>query len=158
MLIHVPGRPVFLLLAAAILGAGISCSLPKSAQQNGVRPVFSPSHPHAELGQLQVFVTDQTTDGRNLHIRGLLRNPYPEAVNGVRVMFYILSAPSQEAKVLDRIQKELEIEIAGGEQAALRLDLQSMYAGQSGYWGFSLVAFAVKRLGADVPPPPDWKD
>ena len=111
----------------------------------------------AERGQLQVFVTSQLTDGRNIMLRGLVRNPYPEKVDGVRVIFRVLSVPGADARELDRVQRVLDDHLESAAQTAIRLDLQTMYAGQSGMSGFTLEAFAIKRGGQDVPPPPGWK-
>ena len=52
----------------------------------------------------------------------------------------------------------MEASIAGGGRTPLRWDVQTMYAGQSGRSGFSLQAYAIKRGGEDVPPPPGWKE
>jgi len=109
-----------------------------------------------EFGQLQVFITGQMTDGRNIHLRGLIRNPYLEPIEGVRVLLQVLSAPSMQGRELDRIQKVLDVHLESGERTALRLDIQTMYAGASGS-GFRLQAFAITRGGQALPPPPDWK-
>ena len=114
--------------------------------------------PLRQFGQLQVFATDQTTDGRNFKLRGLVRNPYLETVEGVRIVFEIRSTPDPSSRQLDRFQKVVDTTLAPGEQTALRWDIQTMYAGQGGYWGFSLEAFAIKRGGQPLPPPPDWKE
>lgn len=123
-------------------------------------PAVGLEPPLSELGQLQVFVTDQTTDGRNIHLRGSIRNPYPDPVDGVRVMFLMVTTPDpgQEPRELDRAQKVLSVRLASGERTILRLDLQSMYAGQAGRTRFALVAFAIKRGDQELPPPPDWKE
>jgi hypothetical protein len=113
--------------------------------------------PLAALGQLQVFVTSQVTDGRNIKLRGLIRNPYPETVDGVRVIMRILSEPGPSARELDRTQKVFDERVPGGEKTVLSLDVQTMYAGISG-GGFQLLAFAIKRGDQVLPLPPDWKE
>lgn len=113
--------------------------------------------PLSELGQLQVFVTSQLTDGRNLKLRGLIRNPYPEAVEGIRLIFRILSAVSVDARELDRRQQLMDERLASGEQTALRFDVQTMYAGAAGS-GFVVQAFGITRGGIELPLPPDWKE
>lgn len=111
--------------------------------------------PLAEFGQLPVFITSQSTDGRNIHLRGLVSNPYPDPVEGVRLVFRILSTPSADARELDRFQHLMDDRIPPGGRAALRWDLQTMYAGQGGMSGFDLQAFAIRRGGKELPPPPD---
>jgi hypothetical protein len=114
--------------------------------------------PHAEFGQLQVFTTSQTTDGRNIKLRGLVRNPYPEATQGVRLIYRVLTRPGPDGKELDRFQKVLDSKLSSGAQTPLSWDLQTMYAGQSGTWGFNLQAFAIQRGDRALPLPPDWKE
>ena len=52
----------------------------------------------------------------------------------------------------------METKLAPGEQRALRWDIQTMYAGQGGFSGFEIAAFAIKRGTQPLPPPPDWKE
>jgi len=135
----------------------VSCAppLPSKPDANAVNPHATISPLGRELGELEIFVTDQVTDGRNLMLRGTIRNPYPEATEGVRVVFIIVSESGRE---LDRAQRELGVKLAPGARTALRLDLQSMYFGQSGGSRFTIVAFAKARGGQPLDPPPDWKD
>ena len=114
--------------------------------------------PLSEFGQLQIFSTGLTTDGRNIKVRGLIRNPYPEPVEGIRVVFLMLASPEDGARVLDRFQRLLDDRLASGEQTALRFDVQTMYAGMGGLNRFEIGAFAVKRGGQPLPPPPDWRE
>jgi hypothetical protein len=113
--------------------------------------------PLREFGQLQVFVTGQTSDGRNIKLRGLIRNPYADTVEGARLVFRMFTRVGPDATELDRMQKVIETRLGSGEQTALRWDLQSMYAGQSGVSGFTVQAFAITRGGEELPAPPDWK-
>jgi hypothetical protein len=109
------------------------------------------------LGRLEVFTGSLLTDGRTLKIRGKLRNPYAEPVDGVRVVFQIFSK-EDATRALDTQYDEKSIEIAPGDTTALRLDVQTMYAGSEGGGKFSVEAYA-KRVGdRDIPPPPGWED
>jgi hypothetical protein len=112
--------------------------------------------PLAQFGQLPVFVTDQTTDGRNVRLRGLVFNPYAEPVEGIRLIFRILPTAGSDHE-LDRFRKQTDNRIATGAHAPFRFDLQTMYAGQGGMWGFDLQAFAVKRGDKELPTPPNWR-
>jgi hypothetical protein len=107
-------------------------------------------------GRLQVFTTSLLTDGRNLKVRGKLRNPMPEAVDGVRLIFRIYGGgPGTTAKPLETVQKEKSIRIKAGETTALRWDVQTMYA--SGQGSFSIEAYAMRIGNRDIPPPPGWR-
>lgn len=111
--------------------------------------------PFAEHGILPVFTTSLTTDGRNLHLRALVGNPYREPVEGVRAIFEVMAVQDPEGETLDRFERVMDVTIPSGERTSLRWDLQTMYAG-SGAGGFRLVAFAVKRGGVTMPVPPGW--
>jgi hypothetical protein len=144
-----------------LLATPLSCSAPTQPQPSAAAEQLAkidPSQiPLAEFGQLAVFVTSQMTDGRNLHLRGLVANPYPEPVEGVRILLRMLSGPSAGARELDRMQKVLDDRLASGAQTALRFDVQTMYAGVQG-GGFLLQAFAIKRGDKELPPPPGWRE
>jgi hypothetical protein len=113
------------------------------------------------LGRLEVFTTSLGTDGRNVKVRGKLRNPMPDAVDGVRIMFKIFrKEPSEEVRPLDIVQEEKALHMVSGGTEALRMDLQTMYAGGAGGYSFFFVVEAyAKRVGErDIPPPPGWKE
>lgn len=146
-------------IALASLLPLVACNpAPRPAATPENRPPINyfPPNPQAQYGQLQVFSTWLTTDGRTLRIRGMLRNPYPETVKGVRVIFRLLSTASTHGRELDRVQRVLDDDIPGDGQHPLSLDVQSMYAGQAGLWGFDIAAFAVQRGGKTIPAPPIW--
>jgi hypothetical protein len=143
----------------ALVGTTSACSPPPQA------PPGTEAGPEAAavpllsgLGELQVFTTGLLTDGRNVKLRGLIRNPYPETVEGVRLIFRMLAGPPEDARVLDRFQRVMEERLASGAQTALRFDAQTMYAGQGGLWWFDVQAFAIKRGNQLLPVPPDWKE
>jgi hypothetical protein len=104
-----------------------------------------------EPGELQVFLTGQMSDGRNIQLRGLIRNPYSEAAEGVQVRLQILSRPGADASELDHFQKVMDVRIGPGERTALRWDVQTMYAQGGG--GLHLAAFAMKLGGKMMPLP-----
>jgi hypothetical protein len=154
--------PTLALCTAALLASlvAISCAPPTAApptppeaaaphEQLAVDPVL------AERGVLQIFVTDQLTDGRNLKIRGRIRNPYDQRVDGVRLVLRILSMPGSQGHELDRFQQVVDEPVAAGEQIPLRLDVQTMYGS---FGGLTLQAFAIRRGGQTLPLPPEWKE
>ena len=144
------------LTIAVISSCTVRIQPPPSAEVAERLANIDPSQiPLAEFGRLPVFITDQTTDGRNLRLRGLVFNPYAETVDGVRLILRILPSPDAGARELDRFHRETDDHIPSRGQTALRFDVQTMYAGQAGMWGFDLQAFAIKRGGKDLPPPPD---
>jgi hypothetical protein len=147
-----------ILLSVALIGCGPPPQ-PRRTPESAPDPAMAAAlNAAAESGQLQIFMTDQTSDGRTIKLRGLIRNPYPDTVEGVRVVFRIRSTPDPGSRELDRMQKILNTSIKSREQTALRWDVQTMYAGQGGMSGFSLQAFAIKRGGQELPLPPDWKE
>jgi hypothetical protein len=148
-----------LLLALAPLACSTATGRAPDAKVAEQLATIDPTQiPLAEFGQLPVFITSQGTDGRNILLRGLIFNPYPEPVEGLRIVFRILPTPSLEARELDRFQKVTDDQIASRAQTSLRWDVQTMYAGQGGMSGFTLQAFAVKRGGKELPPPPNWRE
>jgi hypothetical protein len=126
---------------------------PEAAAASPDLPAVDPAL--AERGVLQIFVTDQLTDGRNLKIRGRIRNPYDQPVDGVRLVLRILSMPGPQGHELDRFQQVLEERVEGGAQIPLRLDVQTMYGT---FGGLTLQAFAIRRGGQTLPLPPEWKE
>lgn len=154
-----PGSALAALLLVTTVAACAAPTQPPPRTEAAEQPSkLDPAQiPLAEFGQLPVFVTSQMTDGRNLHLRGLVANPYPQTVEGVRVLLRMLSGPSADARELDRAQKVLDSRLASGEQTALRFDVQTMYAGVQG-GGFLLQAFAIKRGDEQLPPPPGWRE
>ena len=146
-----------LVIATIVYGCAPPVSVPSPPARSASQEDDPATVPLSEFGQLQVFVTSQLTDGRNLKLRGLIRNPYAEPVEGIRLVFRMLSTPSADARELDRRQQVMEQRLAGGEQTALRFDVQTMYAGASG-GGFVVQAFGIKRGGVELPLPPDWRE
>ena len=142
----------FLLLAFLVS----ACQQLQPPPPKGPPGDLPPSPQQAALGQLQVFITDQMTDGRNLKLRGRVRNPYPDPVDGVRIICHILSEPGPNARELDRFETQTEDHLEPGAQAPLRFDVQTMYAGAS-WSGFRLEAFAVKRGNESMPVPAGWR-
>lgn len=107
-----------------------------------------------EHGQLAVFTSSLTTDGRNMFIRGKINNPYPEAIDGMRIMVRLVSGDG--AREYDRFQRESDTVLAPGETTALREDIASMYAATEGR--FLVQAYAKTRGGKEVAAPPDWRE
>lgn len=152
-----------LVLATLALGSGCARTRAPVASRPSVTPSEPPSLPppssvpHADLGLLPVFITEQRSDGRMIQLRGLVGNPYPEPIDGVRVIVRILLAPRAESEEVDRYQKEYRTRIASGERAALRLDIRTPYARSEGTGGIFLQAFAIRRGDEYLPVPPDWR-
>jgi len=110
-------------------------------------------------GRLEVMTTSLLTDGRFLKIRGKLRNPMSEPVDGVRVLFRIYNMGlGSDAAPIETIQKEKEIHLDSGGTTALRLDIETMYAGGAGGSSFRLEAYAARVGDRDIPPPPGWRE
>jgi hypothetical protein len=112
-------------LFALLLGCGPTAAPPPPA--GDVR--WRPATVDAAAGQLQVFLTEQTTDGRFVKLRGLVRNPYPEQVTGVRLVARILRTPGVDANPFDTLQRSWDVTIPAGQRVPLRWDLETMYGG-----------------------------
>jgi hypothetical protein len=147
----------------------VSCSPPNPPATHGsTEQVWQPEkelYPGIEKrnidnnGQLEVFTTGLLTDGRFLKIRGKLRNPMPEPVDGVRVLFRIYNTGQGSAAApIETIQKEKDIHLDGGATTALRLDIETMYAGGAGGSSFRIEAYAERVGDRDIPPPPGWRE
>jgi hypothetical protein len=124
------------------------------AQAETAQPLIAPD---TSMPMLQVIMTDQTSAGDVMLLRGKLRNPLYEKVTGARLILHVLSAARPGAKELETQQKEMSATIPSGGSVPLRWDIQSMY------WGASLTGFRIeaypKKVGDRViPPPPDWKE
>ncbi len=148
-------RPVVSVLVALVAAGDLSCATPPAGTVGPYRPVEISAEAR-EVGALPVFITDQTTDGRNVKLRGKIRNPYPESILGVRLVYLDL-APGAEGRVLGHALRILDLEVGSGQETPLRWDIQTMYAGSSA-GRFGLMAFAIKRGGQDLPLPPGWEE
>ena len=116
-------------------------------QQAGADPLY----------RLEVFTTGLTTDGRFMKIRGTLRNPFPEVVDGVRVMVSIFTeGPGTSTAAKQTFQDDKSLRINAGDDAPLRFDVETMYAAGEG--SFRVEAFAKKVGEHDIPPPPGWEE
>ncbi len=147
--------PMVNVLAAIVAAGDLSCGTPPAGRAGAYRPVEISAQAR-EVGVLPVFITDQTTDGRNVKLRGKIRNPYPESILGVRLVYLDL-APGAPERVLDHAVRIIDVEMGAGQDTPLRWDIQTMYAGSPGA-RFSLMAFAIRRGGKDLPLPPGWEE
>jgi hypothetical protein len=147
--------PMVNVLAAVAAAGDLSCGMPPAGTAGAYRPVEISAQARG-VGVLPVFITDQTTDGRNVKLRGKIRNPYPESILGVRLVYCYIAAGAP-ARVLDHTLRIIDLEVGAGQDALLRWDIQTMYAGSPGAH-FSLMAFAIKRGGKDLPLPPGWEE
>jgi hypothetical protein len=110
----------------------------------------------SEIGQLQVFTPSHlSNDGRRIRVRGIVRNPYAQPVEGIRLVFRLLTRDAESAPELDSFQEVRRDRLEAGMQVPVSWDIYTMYAGMPG-GGFKLEAFAVTRAGVAVPLPPDW--
>lgn len=152
-----PGIHAWLLPLAGCLVLLASCATP-AAPPGGQAAKADPSDVQremAEFGMLDIFITDQLTDGRNLKLRGRITNPYSEPIEGIRLIYLDVSVGTPQ-RVLDHALKIIDTTVEAKASATLRWDIQTMYAGADGA-RFSLMAFAIKRGGASLPWPPGWE-
>ncbi len=142
-------------LAAIAAVGNLSCGMPPAGTADSYRPVEMPAQAR-EAGMLSIFITDQTTDGRNVKLRGKIHNPYPEAISGVRLIYLDL-APGAPPRVLGHVLRIIDQEVGAGQDTPLRWDVQTMYAASPGA-RFNLMAFAIKRGDQTLPLPPGWEE
>src|SRR5262249_43941747 len=127
------------LTVATLAAAALSCAPPPAGSGRDYQPAEIPAAGR-DIGVLPIFITDQTTDGRSVNLRGKIRNPYPESIRGVRLI-YLDVAPGAPERILDHQLRILDVEIGSGQDTPLRWDIQTMYAGAQG-GRFMLMAFA----------------
>jgi ankyrin repeat protein len=98
---------------------------------------------------LLVFATDVMTDGRVAKIRGRVKNTYGERVQGV---YYVVTLIASGAtRPLETRQYETSTSIDPGQDAPLRLDIESMYLGSEPT--IVVGAFPAKLGNQDLSPP-----
>jgi len=150
------GLLVLLQACTALEGPQIPDDILAEAMAGETAPAGVPPPMLGEPGQLQVFTTDLSSDGRIMKLRGLVGNPYPDPVDGVRVMFQMFPPDeSSDSRQLTQLQKTMDVQISPEGRTALRWDIETMYA--AGVGRFLLQAFAIKLGEKQIPPPPGWK-
>src|SRR5258706_9181230 len=87
-------KRVLLCLLAACLTIIAACAAPLDTVRNPPQTEIAPAL--AALGALPVFITDQVTDGRNLKLRGTIRNPYAETIEDIRLIYLDVAAGTPE--------------------------------------------------------------
>lgn len=126
----------------------------------GMPPAEAPKQQQALVklpmveGSLTISTTDLTSDGRFAKVRGRVANPHSAAVDGIRYLVRVESR-GDEARVLDRFQFETNDRLAPGDNAAMRLDIESMYFSTANQ--MSIIAVPKNLGGQPVPLPADWK-
>lgn len=145
----------------AVLGlfALAACSTPPPAPEGEAPAEAEPPHSDnpTEAVPLRVVMTDQTTSGRIMLIRGKIVNPLPQPVTGVRMQLVFVSPDGKGGgKVQDMLQKEFDSTIPPGGSVPFRWDVESTYAYGDNHF---IVAAYPRKLGdRDMPPPDHWKD
>lgn len=157
-----------LVVGLVALGVGSSCTPPPgpadvavageraagrdSVQEEGAgRNVDELRHDTRALQSpmLDIFTTSLLTDGRTAHIRGRVKNSLPARVEGIR--YVITLYPRDSLKPLDTIRHEADTVLEPGSEAALRLDIESLYLGSEPR--FVITAVPAKLGGREVPAP-----
>lgn len=110
------------------------------------------AYPLGRFGGLQHTLRIASSEGRTLRLRGKVHNPYPNSVAGVRIVVQILAASPPDDRELERHEIEFtEVNLASGAETAVGREIQTMYTTSK---FIRVAAFAMKRDGADLPPPP----
>lgn len=155
-------RSIFIFTSVALIVSG--CAANRNA---------TPDAPVAEEGEetthgdhattddgtplLQVKVTDQTSDGRVMLMRGKLTNPTAETVEGVRMILLMGNTRGDGTyRITDVQRKELGSTIAPGKSTMFRWDVESQ--SNAGPGRFAVIAVPKRLGGRDIPPPKEWTE
>jgi hypothetical protein len=117
-------------------------------------PGRSPSPAAARIPLLEVTVGNLVGDGHLMRVRGTVRNPLAQPIQGIRLVLYLLTRPAADSEVLETLQSEMPVTLGPGESTAIRWDVESIYLSGG---GFALRAYPKRRDQQHVPPPPDWR-
>lgn len=129
-------------------GAKVSDGPPPAAKDVALRQDIA-----AARSRLRVFTSSLLTDGRFLKIRGRVDNGYGEPVQGVRYRVALLLRDAE--RVLDSfVQERPETTIPVDGSTALRLDIETSYAGSEGR--FTVEAMPMRVGNQQFPPPAHW--
>ena len=146
-------RRCYALLVLALVLAGCASTHQEHPSTQFIPPVGLLAK---DVGQLQVHVGNVASDGRRIRVRAVVRNPYPERVDGIRLVFRVLTRSEVGAPELERLEHVVDRPVEPATEVAVSWDAESSYAGAAG-WGFVLEAYAVDRGGTAVAPPPGWR-
>lgn len=94
-------------------------------------------------------------DGNNLLIRGTMRNPYDEAISGVR-LYVVLLSEGDKPRELDRLSREVDTQLEPRGEAALRIEMPTVHA--RGIRGMGVYAFGIRRGETELSAPPELDD
>lgn len=141
------------LLCGCAAGGGGTAEEP--ARQEGAAETTGPVTAADGTPLLRIHVTDQTTDGRVMLMRGKLSNPHPEPVQGVRLILVMVTPRGDDKyRITDVQRKELGSTIPPGKSVMFRWDVESQ--SNAGPGRFSLLAVPVRLGDRDIPPPAEW--
>lgn len=153
-LMTIPIAKILVTLSVALLAAacGPRAQVPAQAEWAAVDVKDEAAYPLGAYGGLQHNLRVNSSDGRTLRVRGKIHNPYPGAVDGVRIVVQILSSGPPEGRELERHQIELSaVDLAAGSETVVHRDIQTMYTSSK---VIRVATFAMKREGSDMPLPP----
>jgi hypothetical protein len=150
---HENDRVVRLLVESAADDAGAADRVAaQSGTQNSWRETDSTIRRDATNG-LVVHIGDHTTDGHVMKLRGKIKNLNEEPVHGIRYIVTLYDPAG--ARVLDRVQREVDTTVDSEGGVTIRLDIESAYLGGGG-GRFSVDVFPAKVGDREIPPPEGW--
>jgi hypothetical protein len=130
---------------------GLAASVAAQLAEGQVTPAATPDASFSEHGRLDTQVRQvRRPNCWALVIRGRVHNPYPEPVEGVRLVVRLRTS-GQQPRDLERLTTDLDKEIAPG--ASVGFDRELATSCTSTFNDITVVAFALRRGAADLPTP-----
>lgn len=133
-----------------LIGVGVLTFLPRAHGQATPAPGASQTS-HAEYGRIDTNVRQiRRPNCWTLVVRGQLRNPYDEPVDGLHLIVRLRTA-GDKPRELERIDTELAMTIEPGQSVPFSRELTTSCT--STFNDVSMVAFARRRGAAELPTP-----
>jgi hypothetical protein len=142
-------REVAAVLARSALVGGLALT----AGRSGADPPPAPTLASPEYGWLRTEVRQvRRPTCWTLTVRGRIHNPYAEPVEGVRMVVRLRHA-GEAAREVERLEAEIDAVIPPGEWVPFSREL-TMGCTHALFNDVSVVSFAARRGGQDLPIPP----
>lgn len=139
-------------LAALALSLGALLSPPRTAAETAAPiPEPAPTPSLAEFGRIDASVRQvRRPNCWKLALRGDLTNPYDVPVEGVRIILR-LRGEGEHPREMERLEAKFAMGIPPGK--SVRFDREFTTPCTSGFYDITIIAFALRRGGAELPLP-----
>ena len=150
---HGRGWPGVVVRSALLFLLTVGCPVPCVLADGELVLPLPSDQSLGEFGWLEVQPRQvRAPDDQTLVVRGKIRNPYDQPIDGVRLIVR-LSTAGHEPRELVILEREIDVQIEAGEEAAFNRELATSYS--KVFAKISIAAFAVRRgtQTLSVPPP-----